>query len=43
MKESMTEVATTTFVVRPSPAGGVISDVGEDNRFSLGKARPKNA
>jgi hypothetical protein len=43
MKESMTEVATTTFVVRVGPAGGVISDAGEDNHLSLGKAQPKDA
>jgi len=39
----MTDVATMTFVVREGPAGGVISDVGEDNHLSLGKAQLKNA
>jgi hypothetical protein len=43
MKESMTEVATTTLVVRVTPAGDVVSDVGEGNHLSLGKAPPKDA
>jgi len=39
----MTEVATTTFVVRECPAGGVTSVDGEGNEFSLGKRALKNA
>jgi hypothetical protein len=36
MNESMTEVATTTFVVPERPAGGVMSVDWEGNRSSLG-------
>jgi hypothetical protein len=43
MNESMTEVATTTFVVRVCPAAGVISGVWGANRSSLGNAQPKDA
>jgi hypothetical protein len=43
MNESMTEVATTTFVVREGPAGGAMSVDWEGNRFSLGKRALKNA
>jgi hypothetical protein len=39
----MTEVATTTFVVRDCPAGGVMSVDWEGNGFSLGKRSLKNA
>jgi hypothetical protein len=39
----MTEVATTTFVVREATVFGMTSDVGEDNQFSLGKTRLKGA
>jgi hypothetical protein len=43
MNESMTEVATTTFVAPARPARGVSSDVGRDNLFSLGNAPEKGA
>jgi hypothetical protein len=35
MNDSMTEVATTTLVVRPPPVGAVVSIDWEGNRFSL--------
>jgi hypothetical protein len=43
MNDSMTDVATTTFVVRGRAAAASASNGGIDNLLSLGKASTKDA